>query len=75
MPDRLTGNLNGEPGEHVWVIVASWRIFNPEEAHKPEVIKYLDLENLASMDGPGCFVCEQVWTAEIGAAPCPGEPR
>jgi hypothetical protein len=63
------------PGQHLWVMTGLWSIADPASAYDPTVQKYLDLENLISIDGPGCFVCEQMWTAEVAARPCPGEPR
>lgn len=62
------------PGEHLWCMFAMYRITNPEHAQDPAVKKYLDLENLLTIDGPGCWVCEQVWSAAIAGEPCPGEP-
>ena len=61
-------------GEHFWVMTGLWHISDPATAFDPGVQKHLDLENLLSIDGPGCFICEQVYTAELASSPCTGEP-
>jgi hypothetical protein len=61
---------NPVPGEHMWTIVGMWRLANPAAERF-----VLDLENLLTIEGPGCFVCEQPYTAGLAAARCPGEPR
>lgn len=63
-----------KPGEHLWTMVAVWRIVDPASAFDPAQEKYLDTENLLSLDGPGCFVCEEPYTPERAARPCPGDP-
>lgn len=63
-----------KPGEHFWVMTAVWGIADPATAFDPGVQKHLDLENLITIEGPGCFICEDVYTAELAARPCPGEP-
>lgn len=77
VPERQTHAAqlpNLAPGEHLWIMAGVWRIEHPETAHDPGVQKFLDLENLLTIEGPGCFVCEQVWSADVAAQPCPGEP-
>lgn len=55
-------------GRHMWVFTGMWQVQNPaREQH------HFDFENLLTVEGPGCFWCEQVWTATIGAH-CPGDP-
>jgi len=56
-------------GRHTWVVTGLWRVDNPARANHQ-----LDMENLISIDGPGCLHCEQVWQPTIGSK-CPGEPR
>lgn len=63
------------PGEHVWILAALHRM-SPDEIrtwHNGARV-YLDAENLAATE-LGCYVCEEVWTAEIALQPCPGEPE
>ncbi len=60
-----------EPGEHLWMLMAMYRV----EAPHPNAEYQMDTENLVTIDGPGCYVCERMWTEAIGARPCPGEPK
>lgn len=59
------------PDEHVWAMFLMYRVdvntvFDGQH--------HLDTENLITMTGPGCYRCEQVYTLEIAAKPCPGDP-
>lgn len=65
---RHRGTLPEYNGRHAWVVTGLWRVNEPARANH-----LLDMENLISIDGPGCLHCEQVWTAVIGSK-CPGEP-
>lgn len=57
-----------EPGKHLWTVTGVWRIADPS------VARYnLDIENLVTIEGPGCLWCEEPWTAEGAAALCPGD--
>jgi hypothetical protein len=60
------------PREHIWVMVAAWIIAQPGSARDPDVIKLLDRENLVQFQGPGCFKCEQPYSAALAAKPCKG---
>lgn len=56
-------------GEHLWILAGMWAV-------KPEPRKgqyLLDVENLVTLTGPGCWYCEQPWTPELAAARCAGE--
>lgn len=61
-------------GEHLWAMFAVFRIRNPESVMDPAVPKYMDLENLLTVEGPGCYKCEQYYKPAVAALPCPGEP-
>lgn len=61
-------------GEHLWTILGVWRITDPAVSRDPAGEMHLDLENLLTLEGPGCFVCEQAWSLDVAAAPCPGDP-
>lgn len=50
-----------KPGEHMWMVFGMWYVASPT-ADRFE----LDVENLVSIEGPGCFICERS---------CPGELR
>jgi hypothetical protein len=55
-----------KPGEHLWVVVGAWTV-------RPNAERYfLDMENLMSLDGPGCFWCEEQWSEELASKPCRG---
>ncbi len=62
-------------GEHLWTITGLWKINEPSKVASSDQPVQLDLENLLTIDGPGCYVCEQMWTPEIEKQPCPGEQR
>lgn len=53
-------------GRHLWVFAGVWMVANP--ARQQQVF---DMENLLTVEGPGCFWCDALWTPTIGAH-CPG---
>lgn len=57
------------PGQHMWTVIGMWRVTDPAGDQLN-----LDVENLMTLEGPGCFTCEQPFSPEFAAAPCPGEP-
>lgn len=60
---------NPKPGEHLWTAIAMYRVQpNADQIH-------LDTENLLTIEGPGCFICERPYSAALAAKPCTGEPR
>jgi hypothetical protein len=56
--------------EHLWVYTGLWEVRDPRQRQRVD----LDTENLLSVDGPGCFICERMWSARLAARPCEGEP-
>ena len=58
------------PGVHLWTHVALYRTANPTA---DKVL--LDLENLITIEGPGCYWCEQPYSTEVDAMACPGGPH
>jgi hypothetical protein len=73
--DRLDPSA---PGEHVWIISAVFTttaeaIERQQEDPANEMI-LMDREALALVAGPGCWVCEEPYTPELAAKPCPGDP-
>jgi hypothetical protein len=55
-----------EPGKHLWIAIAMFQI-------NPTATRYdLDGENLLTIEGPGCYWCEQTW-GEAAHLPCKGE--
>lgn len=67
-PAAIAGRMPEFKGRHLWVFVGMWQVANPAASAQD-----FDMENLLSIDGPGCFWCEQVWRPTIGAK-CPGDP-
>lgn len=59
--------------DHLWIITGMWRVADPSQAASGEFV--LDLENLITLNGPGCLHCEQIWTPELQALPCMGVAR
>ena len=73
--DRLLGDDPDKgiaEGEHAWQVFISFRIRTPSEWFAGDY--HLDIENMSSVTGPGCYRCEQPWSEELEAAPCPGHP-
>lgn len=60
-------------GEHQWIVLGVWRVSDPAAAYRPDGQVLLDRENLLSIEGPGCMACEARYSAEVAAAPCPGD--
>lgn len=58
------------PGRHQWAMFCVFAV-DPLRTNEPSL---LDVENLVQVSGPGCYVCEQLYTPEVAARPCPGEP-
>lgn len=58
-----------DPGEgrHLWTVLGMWQV-DP----RMEGSYNLDVENLMTIEGPGCFKCEKPWSAELAARPCTG---
>lgn len=56
-------------GEHFWIMTAAWRVIPP--VAKQQIM--LDLENLITIDGPGCFWCGVHYESPQGKQPCRGD--
>lgn len=65
--DRVP-DFDPRTGEHLWTIVNMYR-WNPG-TESP----ILDMENLLTVQGPGCFYCEQVYTPQAAKRRCKGKP-
>lgn len=57
------------PGKHLWIMAGVWRVTPPFGGQQV----LLDMENLISLDGPGCFWCEEHWTPALAQQPCKGQ--
>jgi hypothetical protein len=67
-PAKVHARLPEFNGRHLWVFAGVWQVANPAASAQS-----FDMENLLTIEGPGCFWCEQRWVPTIGAK-CPGEP-
>lgn len=63
-------------GEHLWTLLTMHRVsddmirrLNNGETPGPEL---LDHENLLTLEGPGCFKCEQPYTPYLAHRKCTG---
>jgi hypothetical protein len=54
-------------GQHLWVVTSLYKV-----TPKPLGEYFLDMENLLTIDGPGCFWCEEMWSEHINNKPCRG---
>lgn len=66
---KISVQLPEPDGRHLWCFFGVWQVANPAASHQN-----FDMENLLTVEGPGCFWCEQPWKPTIGAH-CPGEPK
>lgn len=62
---------------HLWVMTGLWSI--QKETLKGSVDGklygvHLDRENLLTVDGPACFICEKLWEPGLEDTPCTGDP-
>jgi len=55
------------PGKHLWVVLPMFQV-HPNGAMRFD----LDRENLLTIEGPGCYWCEQPWTLSLATRPCAG---
>jgi len=65
---KFHATLPDPNGRHLWVFTGMWQVKNPAAERQN-----FDYESLLTVEGPGCFWCEQVWRRDIGAH-CPGDP-
>lgn len=54
-------------GDHLWIILTMYRWGGPAVE-----LPVLDTENLLSVQGPGCYYCEQPYSQRIYKRRCPG---
>jgi hypothetical protein len=76
--ERLAAVARGDalddvkPGEHLWVSMIVFRVAQPERWETDQ--QHMDAENMVHVTPPGCFVCEQPYSAAVATLRCPGEP-
>ena len=61
-------------GKHLWAMFAMYQVHNPSDCMNPDGQILMDRENLLSIDGPGCFKCEKVWSPDVERRFCQGTP-
>jgi hypothetical protein len=57
-------------GKHLWTMVAMFRIIDPAKAVADGV--HMDMENLLTIEGPGCFKCEKNFSPDEARRFCQG---
>lgn len=60
------------PGRHLWTMLAVWSVADPTAAQDPTATIHLDRENLLTIEGPGCFKCEEPYTPRLAGRRCQG---
>lgn len=59
-------------GRHQWTVFITYGLTDAEAAAlEAGGEQRLDEERRVSIDGPGCVNCEETYTAELAAKPCP----
>jgi hypothetical protein len=53
-------------------MIAMYRISDPAATQRRGEDVLLDLETLITIDGPGCWKCEQTWTPDVERRFCQG---
>lgn len=60
-------------GNHLWISILMYKV-DPANLLKGELALF-DHESLLSVNGPGCFFCEEVFSPYIATRRCKGEPK
>lgn len=58
-----------KPAEHLWIAMAMFQV-DPRRWAAEQV--HMDTENLLTIEGPGCFKCEQKFSNRLARQPCRG---
>ena len=61
-------------GEHQWITMVAYGMTNEQAARAARDGAVGTIGSLLTVQGPGCVSCEEIYTPEIAALPCPGEP-
>jgi hypothetical protein len=72
-PDRVP-DYDPRSGDHLWMVLTMYQV-DPAAFLDPTRTPILDQKNLLTVQGPGCFHCEQPYTQRLASRRCPGEPR
>lgn len=70
------GHQDPGDGEHLWTMIASYRISDDtvrklRDGQDPGPA-LMDHESLISLDGPGCYKCEQPFSKRLAYRRCTG---
>lgn len=71
-PDRVP-EFDPRSGDHLWVVLTMYRI-DPSGFADASRTPMLDTENLLTVQGPGCYFCEEPYTPRLASRRCKGEP-
>jgi hypothetical protein len=71
--DRIP-DFDPRSGDHLWTVLQMHRV-NPELLTDPTHTPFLDAESLLTIQGPGCYYCEEPYTRQRATRRCPGHPR
>ena len=63
------------PGEHLWIMAATWKVTEPRAIRAGDGPNFLDRENLMVLVGPGCFKCEREFSNRLARQLLGWEPR
>lgn len=59
-------------GKHLWAVFAMYAVADPAVLFDRERDFLMDTENLISIDGPGCYKCEKVFSPDVARRFCQG---
>ena len=71
-PDNIP-DYDPRSGAHLWAVFTMYRV-DPAQWSDPTHTPMLDRENLLTVQGPGCFYCEQVYSPRVASRRCKGQP-
>ena len=73
MKKLMSGDRIPEPdGQHLWVMTGMWQV---DPIATLAGTAHLDTESMLMLAGPGCFHCEQDYSAELVAQRCVPVPN
>jgi hypothetical protein len=61
-------------GDHLWIMLACWRVDPAKLARPLDGPSLLDSENMLTLNGPGCYFCEQIYSPRLATRRCKGTP-
>lgn len=72
--DRMEARYNAHlrTGTHLWIVGVIHEV-DPSAWGKTTQPK-LDSSNIISVNGPGCYICEEPYSERTAHRKCPGEP-